>query len=693
MDNELPPHPPVWPAVTRETWRERVSEELGDRPLESLHSLTEDGLDLAPLYSASDMPAVLPRPNIPAGATGWDIRAESSRPAPEAAASALRDDLAGGATSVLLRIDAGRATGGDGAHAAARPFGAGSAGAASHVAESAGFRGVRIRTLADLDAALEGVHLQMIPVALDAGADFVAAAAALAELWKQREVPLENRVGEFGADPLGALSGNGSLPTSAEDSLAQLGELAAWTTSELPGVAAVRVGTGVYSDAGCTAVQEIGIALATGLTYMRALTAAGLSAGAAARQLVFDLRAGTEQFQEIAKLRAFRLCWQRALELLEANDAPVRITSSLAGRNISRRDPWVNMLRGTMGCFVAVVGGADTVTVPPFDSALGIPDPVALRLARNTQHVLNEEAHIGEVSDPAAGSWFVESLTQRMSEAGWNLMREIEDAGGMAAAVQAGLISKWIAGSREARERAVAHRKRPITGVSEYPLLNETALEREAWKLPQPAPAEAGGSESSDLSAYDKAGTRTAFALDAVRRGATLQNITDALMDGSPATAPRLHAYRLAEPFEDLRDRADALLRQSGARPRAFLATIGSPSQYAARASFTRNLLEAGGVEAVSSGPMADASAAAAAFRDSGCNAAVIVASDAGSVEYAEDTARALRNAGANVILHAGRAKDRDIALRNAGVSEFIFTGCNAPGVLRLIHESQEVAG
>src|SRR5690606_17773086 len=127
-----------------------------------------------------------------------------------------------------------------------------------------------------------------------------------------------SRVGEFGADPLGALSGNGSLPTSAEDSLAQLGELAAWTTSELPGVAAVRVGTGVYSDAGCTAVQEIGIALATGLTYMRALTAAGLSAGAAARQLVFDLRAGTEQFQEIAKLRAFRLCCQRALELLEA---------------------------------------------------------------------------------------------------------------------------------------------------------------------------------------------------------------------------------------------------------------------------------------------------------------------------------------------------------------------------------------
>src|SRR5690606_16901481 len=161
----------------------------------------------------------------------------------------------------------------------------------------------------------------------------------------------------------------------------------------------------------------------------------------------------------------------------------VRITSSLAGRNISRRDPWVNMLRGTMGCFVAVVGGADTVTVPPFDSALGIPDPVALRLARNTQHVLNEEAHIGEVSDPAAGSWFVESLTQRMSEAGWNLMREIEDAGGMAAAVQAGLVSIEHTGPRDVRERARARRTRPTTGLRQYPLSNDPELKREQLTL------------------------------------------------------------------------------------------------------------------------------------------------------------------------------------------------------------------
>ncbi len=676
MAYELPEHPPEFPAVTLEEWRAQVARELGDRPINSLHSRTEDGLDIAPLYTAADANNWRTAPVVaPAPAEGWDIRVELLEPEPDRAASTLRGELEGGASSVRIRL----ASDGPGAG-----------------------RGLHADTLNELDRALEGVHLEMIPVALDAGSRYMSAAAALALLWERRRVPETDCAGELGADPLGALAQSGRLPCSTREAIAHVGELAAWTSARYPAVAAVRVGTEPYSDAGCTSVQEVAIALATGLEYMRAMFASGLTPADAARQLVFDLRVGTEQFQEIAKLRAFRLCWMRVLELLGAPDSPVRLTAALAGRYLTRRDPWVNILRGTMANFVAATGGAEAITVPPFDSALGIPDRSALRLARNTQHVLNEEAHVGAVTDPASGSWFVESLTDRMAEAAWNLMREIETAGGMAAALESGLVSGWIADARSQRQRAVAHRKRPITGVSEFPLLGETAPRRPDWIETSSKPGDGRttkdvvGSlrslqESTGGEKFEP-GALMAAVIRAVRAGASFGAVTSATSTGMTASIERLEPHTLAEPFERLRDASDAWLARTGVRPRAFLATLGPLSEHAARAAFTGNLLEAGGLEPESRGPLEDAAAAAEEFRSSKCSIAVIVASDATSAELGESTARALRDAGAEVVLHAGRAADREAALREAGVTDFIYQGCDAVRVLQMLHEALGVS-
>jgi methylmalonyl-CoA mutase len=675
MAYELPEHPPEFPAVTLEEWRTQVARELGDSSPDSLRSRTEDGLDIAPLYTAADVNDRRTVPVLaPAPAEGWDIRVELLEPEVHRAAAALRAELEGGANSARIRLASDGPRAGCGLHA---------------------------DTLDELDQALEGVNLEMIPIALDAGPHYMAAAAALALLWERRRVPEADRTGEFGADPLGALARSGSLSCSTREALAHVGELAAWTTARYPAVAAVRVGTEPYNDAGCTSVQEIAIALATGLEYMRAMLASGLTPDAA-RQLVFDLRVGTEQFQEIAKLRAFRLCWMRSLELLGASDSPVRLTASLAGRYLTRRDPWVNILRGTMACFVAATGGAEAITVPPFDSALGIPDRSALRLARNTQHVLNEEAHVGAVTDPASGSWFVESLTDRMAEAAWNLMRDIEAAGGMAAALESGLVSGWLGDARSRRERAVAHRKRPITGVSEFPLLGEAAPERPAWKGHTSRSGD--GRLTSDVTESLRSleeliggekrepGALMAAVIHALRAGASFGAVTSAMSNGATAEIERLEPHTLAEQFEKLRDDSDAWLARNGVRTRAFLATLGPLSQHAARAAFTSNLLEAGGVEPVSRGPLADAAAAAQEFRNSKCSIAVIVASDPVSAELAESTARALRDSGAEVVLHAGRAADRESALREAGVTDFIYQGCNAVRVLQMLHEALGVS-
>lgn len=677
MANSLPEHPPAFPPVTREEWRAQVQRELGDQPLESLVTRTEDGLELAPLYTAEDAPPPLPMPGVfpyargsRATSGGWDVRVSRAEPAPAAAAALLREELAGGATSVRLQLA---------------------------IAGMPAVPGVRVATLDDLDAALEGAHLEMIGVALDAGGAFLPAAAALVALWERRGTPPDDRRGELGADPLGALARDGALPTSLEDALVQLGDVAAYAARELPGVRAVRVSTAPYHDAGGTAVQELGIALATGLAYLRAMAAAGLTPREAAGQVVFDLAVGTEQFQEIAKLRALRLAWARVLERVGAHDAPPVVTVHLARRVLTRRDPWVNMLRATMAGFVGATGGADAITLTPYDAALGEPDEPARRLARNTQHILLEEAHVAAVADPAGGSWFVESLTRRLAERAWEEMRAIEQAGGMAAALTSGAITTRIAEARARRERAVATRARPITGVSEFPDLHEPTLVRSA---PAIGPGEAPGSsgipdaarEALDAARRDLApGARTRAAIAALAAGAPLATVVERIGDATPASLPPLEPHAIAEPFERLRDASDAHRERTGSRPCAFVATLGPLAQHGPRAGFVRNLLEAGGVEAILPGVLADADDAARRFAGSGASVAVIATSDEIAAEHAPATARALRAAGARLIAYAGRPGASEQALRDAGVVLFLHLGVDMVAALRTIHDAAGV--
>ncbi|MEC4021167.1 methylmalonyl-CoA mutase family protein, partial [Streptomyces sp. H27-D2] len=156
---------------------------------------------------------------------------------------------------------------------------------------------------------------------------------------------------------------------------------------------------------------------------------------------------------------------------------------------MSSRDPWVNMLRTTVACLGAGVGGADAVTVLPFDAALGLPDAFARRIARNTSSILIEESHLARVIDPAGGSWYVERLTDELAQAGWAWFQEIERSGGQAAALRSGLIAERLASTWASRSEDLAHRREPITGVSEFPNLAERRVERE----PFPAAPAAGG--------------------------------------------------------------------------------------------------------------------------------------------------------------------------------------------------------
>ncbi|MBA3524384.1 MAG: methylmalonyl-CoA mutase, partial [Geodermatophilaceae bacterium] len=343
--------------------------------------------------------------------------------------------------------------------------------------------------------------------------------------------------------------------------------------------------------------------------------------------------ASPDQFATIALLRAARMAWGRVSEVCgvgsEARGQRQHaVTSALTW---TRRDPYVNLLRGTISAFAAGVGGADAVTVAPFDAALRPPASFSRRIAGNTQTLLIAESHVAAVIDPAGGSWYVEQRTVELAEAAWAFFQELETAGGAVPALDSGMLAERLAAVAERRQRAVATRQTPLIGVSEFADPAETLL---------PGHTPSGPGRSGGL--------------------------------------PRI---RLAAPYEELRDRADAAAEHGGRRPRVFLASLGPVGTHAVRVQFVRNLLQAGGIEAPDAGPTADVPAVATAFAAERTPVAVLCASDRLYAERAADTVVALRQAGASLVLLAGKPSDPPVP----GIDGYLSAGGDALGVLEQV--------
>jgi methylmalonyl-CoA mutase len=395
-------------------------------------------------------------------------------------------------------------------------------------------------------------------------------------------------------------------------------------------------------DAGGSEAQELAFALALAVAYLRALETGGIKLDVARSALSFRLSADADQFLTMAKFRALRLLWARVEQACGLAPKPVFVAAETAWRMLTQRDPYVNMLRATVATFAAGLGGANAITVLPHTLALGLPDPFARRAARNTQLVLLEESNLAKVSDPAAGSGGIEALTQALCEAAWTLFQEIEKAGGVFAALEQGFIQRKVAATRAVREQNIARRKEVLTGATEFPNLHEAHVAVLDVKPVALAPA------------------------------AEPQVKFDALL-----------AMRLAAPFEALRDKSDMILKGSGARPKIFLANLGTPADFTVRATFAKSFFETGGIEAVDTEGFNDPAALAAAFKASGAALACLCSSDKVYAGQAVAAAKALQAAGARHIYLAGRAGEQEAALRAAGLNEFVFAGGDALAVLQ----------
>lgn len=589
-----------FPAVTRDQWRDLVRSVLTKSglpedadPESALATTTYDGITVKALYTAADAHSVasdgLPghppfvRGSSVQGATraGWDVRQRHADPDAGRARTAALADLGNGASSLWLVLgDAGLA-------------------------------------VADLPAVLDGVHLDLAPIALDAGAQTREAADAFLRLVAERGVAADAVAGTLGADPIGLRARTGA---AAELSL--LGELSA-RAADFPNVRVATVDGTVYHDAGGSDSDELAVAAGVGVAYLRALTDAGRSVDAALGVLEFRYASTADQFLSIAKLRAARRIWDRIAELSGASaDRPgQRQHAVTSAAMMTRRDPWVNLLRTTIACFAAAVGGADAITVAPFDAAIGLSDDLARRIARNTQSILHDESSLARVIDAAGGSWYIESLTDQLAETAWTKFTAIERAGGALAALDDATIDRLLATARDSRADDIAHRRAPITGVSEFAFVGEQPVTRPA------APAEPTG-----------------------------------------AALPRV---RYAQDFEALRDRADA----AASRPVVFLAALGPFAAHSARVGFAGNLFQAGGIESVVG--VGENDELVAAFQASGSSVACLCSADTVYADAAAPAAEALRAAGATQIWLAGKPA----GVR--GVDGYVFAGCDALAVLR----------
>jgi methylmalonyl-CoA mutase len=502
-----------------------------------------------------------------------------------------------------------------------------------------------------LGEALDGVLLHTTTVALDARENTFDAVGSLMGLWRAAGLSENARRGAFNYDPLGVLAKTGTLYYPAGRSCAIAAELAADTRS-MSHVTALLADGRPYHEAGASEAQELAAMLATLVAYLRACEATGLRPRMALGQIAVGLAADADLFLTVAKQRAARRLVARVAEACGAGSAAecMHFAAHTSERMMAKRDPWVNLLRTTVACAGAAFGGAEAITVLPHTWALGRPDAFARRIARNTHLVLQEESAAARVMDPAHGSWYVENLTDDLAGAAWALFQAIEAQGGMARALETGFIQGEIARVDEARAGDIAHGRIELTGVSAFPRLAGDGVTVE----PHPP--------------------------------------FDPVVKGGNSVEPLL-PRRLAEPFERLRDAADAHLARTGRRPQVFLACLGDLAVHAARATGMRNFLAAGGIEALASAPLHSSADAGAAFAASGVSVACLCSSDQTYAELGEATATLLKQAGAQQVLLAGRPTDQEAALQAAGVDAFVTAGTDAVSALTGLHGALGVAG
>jgi methylmalonyl-CoA mutase len=601
-----------FPRSSEGDWRALVAETTGGRGPEALTGRSDDGIAVGPLYGEALDGAVIP--GRPFGSPWTVVQRIDDRDLHRATRN-LQADIEGGAGGIELVFET------------------------SAVARGCGLASASER---DLDELLAGIGTLRIALRVDAGEETHRQWRAIDAIAKRRSIAFADFSAAF--DPIATLAALGRLQRGFDEIGVEIGTTAKALDARSTSGGAVLADGRPWHDGGASEAQELAAALAAVVAYLRLLEAEGLPLDRAASRVGIALAADADEFLTIAKFRAMRLLHARVLEAANVPPRPCALHAETAWRMMSRRDPHVNILRTTAAVFSAGIGGADSVTVLPFDGASGDGDFFARRLARNGQTILLSESNLHRVADPGAGSGAIETLTERLAEAAWSGFQAIEAEGGLLAAVRSGALQRDIAKVRDERLLRVARRRIALTGISSFVNLAEASPAR--MERPRPASQANGASRPAEI-------------------------------------AEPLRAVRLGESFEALRDRAD-LLSAAGDPPKIFLANLGRPADFAEAAAFAVSLFASGGVVAIETNGFTSAEAAAAAFSASGASGTSIACICVGrkSAGLALGAGSALKGCGARRIFLAGPVGANEADLRAAGIDAHLEDGIDAVALL-----------
>lgn len=647
-------------AVDFEGWRAVAVDGPRGVPMAQLRTPLTPGVIIEPLEVSA--------PAVPATAAnrGWQVCPLHDDPRMEVVSEHIRLDLAGGADALWLRAGLDH--------------------------------GTRVLTPGDLDVVLRHVDLATTPIFLEPEVDAVGMASCLVAVAEKRAIAWTDLRGGFGADPVGALLRSGVQPAGLSGALRDLTAIASWAARHAPGMRAALVSTQPYHDAGASPSEEIAWAVGTALEYIRTMRAAGLDLGVAAAQLQLQVCVAGRPFVEVAKLRALRWVWSKVASVVglegEGRRLPMHVTSGTAHR--TNRDPWVNQIRGTSEVFAAAVGGADSIACLPFDATVGPSTAASRRLARNTQLVLRDEAHLGRVQDPAGGSHSLDALTDALAREAWSLLQEVEQEGGMLRAARTGFISSVLAASSAPRRDRIARRMEPVLGVTEFANLDEPPLDL-APVVMEEVEVELGNSMSSadpeerhqallaiaKVAADRDAGRSAALmecAVAGARLGVDIFSLATLLRSGRGSLhLEPLRPLRAAGPFERLRDASDGFASKNARAPRALVVLLADAAT--ARVEWVANLLAAAGIEH----RVVEGEALAAQAQDHApFDVGVLCGANASYDASAGEVAATLKAKGARLVLVAGKPAQMD-ALRKKGVDAKVAVGDDLLAVLEMV--------
>lgn len=599
-----------FPAPSYEEWLQAVNDTLKGADFDKvMKTKTYEGITLQPIYRKEDI-ADLSFTDCPPGAApylrgnnpqrfldeGWLVAQSYDEPDLKKLNAMLLHDLQKGLTAVNLSLK----------HDDSK-------------------RGVAIKTIEDVRTVLNGVDLQAAPLfmQLDISDSYVF------ELFEQyvadRGIALDTLEAGVGFDPTSEFARLGAVDLPLDEFWQIVLKNVKWAVDKAPKVRVLSLDGSVYEASGASSTQELGFVLSTAIGLIQGLQYSGFTIDQLAPLFQVKLSLGSNFFMEIAKIRAFRLMWAEMIKAFGGNESSqkVWIHGKTASFNKSIYDSYVNVLRTATEGFSGVIGGVDSLEIGCFDELTAVPDEFSRRMARNQQIILNQEAHFGKVIDPAGGCYYIESLTSELANKAWELMQDLESAGGMVRCLRAGKIHDMIEAVADARIDAVHKRKNVFIGVNMFANPLEKTSTRET---------EAMAEERAKAVSLDK------------------------------GSLPR---HRVVEKLEALRTHISG----TSVNTKVFLLNMGTIDEYKARADFAMGFLQVGGFKVISPSGYASVAEAVKAAIDADAAAYCICSTDDKYQHLVPELCGALK--GKTMIL-AGYPTEMVQGYKDKGISLFI---------------------